>query len=187
MTPLLCATSRGHIECMKLLLDAGVDKDAVNDEGWTPLMYAAAAGFTDGVKLLLDYGVNVNKTDNDGWTALMIAAMNWDNNIQKLLLDAGAEVNIVNSDGKTALIIADDNHVEELELLINATYNDVADKVLNVISKQDIIFDTAFIIFKKTLKNTIPNEYINIDNKDIHEKIYKLFQEKFSKFNNKTP
>ena len=91
----------------------------------------------------------------------------------------------------TALLIAIDNDVEELELLIDATYSDIADKVLIVVSKHDIIFDTAFIIFKKIVKKTLPNEneydneYFNRYNKKIQ--LYKLFQEKFSKFNNKTP
>jgi hypothetical protein len=65
-------------------------------------------------------------------------------------------------------------------LLLNATYNDIADKVLVAVSQQDIIFDTAFIIFKKTVKETITIEGFNIDDPDTHKKLYNVFQAKFS-------
>ena len=61
------------------------------------------------------------------------------------------------------------------------TYNDISNKVLVAVSQQNIIFDTAFIIFKKTLENTIKIEGFNIDDPDTHKKLYNIFQVKFSK------
>ena len=182
---LLFAVLNNKLEIVESLInDDGIIKD-INKS-----FYAAVCeGNEECIKLFLDYGVDVNKTNNDGWTALMNASYNWETDIQKLLLDAGAEVNMVDPCGYTALMIAMNNDVEDLELLIDATYNDIANKVLKVVSKHDIIFDTAFIIFKKIVKKTFPNEfgnkYFNRYNKKIQ--LYKLFQEKFSKFNNKTP
>jgi hypothetical protein len=68
-----------------------------------------------------------------------------------------------------------------VKLLLNATYKNIADKVLVAISKQDLIFDTAFIIFKKTVKETIIIEGFNIDDTDTYNKLYNVFQAKFSK------
>jgi len=53
---------------------------------------------------------------------------------------------------------------------------------LVAVSQQDIIFDTAFIIFKKTVENTITFEGFNIDDPDTHKKLYNVFQAKFSKY-----
>ena len=189
------AIKNNKLKLAQSLIDKGVDINDINNEY---VLHSAVNTLMDDdvinnsdecIKLLLNYGADVNKTDDDGWTPLMIAAMRWATSFQKLLLDSGAEVNMVNPDGDTALMIAMDNDVQELELLIDATYSDIADKVLIVVSKHDIIFDTAFIIFKKIVKKTLPNEsdneYFNRYNKKIQ--LYKLFQEKFSKFNNKTP
>jgi len=88
-----------------------------------------------------------------------------------------------------------------VNLLLYVTYNDIADKVLIAISKQDIIFDTAFIIFKKTVEETITFEGFNIDDDseeedniiegfniddpDTHKKLYNVFQAKFSEYTKK--
>jgi hypothetical protein len=52
---------------------------------------------------------------------------------------------------------------------------------LVAMSQQDIIFDTAFIIFKKTVENTITIDGFNIDDTHTHKKLYNIFQAKFSK------
>jgi len=72
--------------------------------------------------------------------------------------------------------------VECGKLLLDATYNDIADKVLVAVSQQDIIFDTAFIIFKKAVENTITIDKFNIDDTHIHKKLYNVFQAKFSEY-----
>jgi ankyrin repeat protein len=101
-----------------------------------------------------------------------------------LLIDAGADINKASKNGCTPLIIAaEKDHVEIVKLLLDATYNDIADKVLVAVSQQDIIFDTAFIIFKKTVElqlETITIKGFNIDDPDTHNKLYNIFHAKFS-------
>jgi hypothetical protein len=70
----------------------------------------------------------------------------------------------------------------------------IADNVLIVVSKYNLIFDTSFIIFKKIVENVIINDdnskiyiYNSIpidDNYELHNKLYNIFQDKFSNQNN---
>jgi len=102
-------------------------------------------------------------------------------------LDFGADINKTNKYGKTPLMIAAFYGYDQIvKLLLDATYNDIADKVLVAVSQQDIIFDTAFIIFKKTVENTITFEGFNMDDdSDTHKKLYNVFQVKFSEYTKK--
>jgi len=53
------------------------------------------------------------------------------------------------------------------------------------VSQQDIIFDTAFIIFKKTVElqlETIKIKGFNINDTDTHNKLYNIFHAKFSEY-----
>jgi ankyrin repeat protein len=132
--------------------------------------------------LLLEAGADINKADNNGWTPLCIAAQNGNVEIVKLLLDSGANVNKATKDGLTALSLAANyGHETCVKLLLDATYNDIADKVLVAMSQQYIIFDTEFIIFKKTVEEAITIEGFNIDDPDTHKKLYNIFKSKISK------
>ena len=81
---LIQAASDGHTDTVKLLLDAGANVHAENDQA---LRWAASDGHTDTVKLLLDAGANVHACDDD---ALRLAAFDSYTDTVKLLLDAGA-------------------------------------------------------------------------------------------------
>ena len=166
---------------MKLLLDSGADKDKANENGWTPLYIAASYGHDQIVKLLLDVGVDINKADNDGWTPLITAVYNGHERCVVSLWKAGADIYKETKNGLTALsLAAKKGHDEIVKLLLDVTYNDIADKVLVAVSQQNIIFDTAFVIFKKTVENTITIEGFNIDDTHTHKKLYNIFQAKFS-------
>ena len=67
-TPLVKAAERGHTDGVKLLLDAGADKDVKDMDGKTPLDWAAGSD-TDIVKLLLDAGAEVGMKDGLGLAA----------------------------------------------------------------------------------------------------------------------
>jgi len=68
--------------------DAGINKNAQNDEGRTVLIAAAARGELDIVNLLLSRGVDVNIKDNRGYTALAHALEARYSEVEETLLNS---------------------------------------------------------------------------------------------------
>ena len=56
--PIHCAAMNGHVQCLKRLLELGVDRDPRQIQGATPLHCAARAGRVECVKALLDAGAD---------------------------------------------------------------------------------------------------------------------------------
>ena len=70
-TPLVLAVDSGHKEIAELLIDKGVDVNAVGGLlGWTPLHWAASEGRKEVAELLIAKGADVNAKDEDGKTPL---------------------------------------------------------------------------------------------------------------------
>lgn len=73
------ASSAGHVEIVRLLLDNGAFVDALDDIGRTPLHHASARGHPEVVMLLIERGANVEIKDDQfgredgGKTALELA------------------------------------------------------------------------------------------------------------------
>ncbi len=87
-----------------LLLKAGADIDAQNNQGKTPLMYAAQFLLVDAVRALVKAGADVSLKDKDGKTALELISGDSQaeaQEIQKLLEDA-AKKRTKSSDPKRA-------------------------------------------------------------------------------------
>jgi ankyrin repeat protein len=200
-TPLYISAAKGHEACVKLLIDYGTDIYKTDIWGNTALSVAAFSGYTTLVKFLLDNGADIDNVNKERcWTPLMFAAAKGHEACVKLLIDYGTDIYKTDINGNTALIIAytkgymwrpcrdiEEGNKACVNLLIHTIYKDIAYKVVLAVSQQDIIFDTAFIIFNKIVKETIQNEFsyygnFNINDPDTYKKLYNIFQEKFSKF-----
>ena len=80
---------------MKLLLATAIDKDHVNNLGWTALLEAVILGdggaaHTEIVRLLVEAGANVNIADRDGVTPLAHAKRRGYREMVRILSAAGA-------------------------------------------------------------------------------------------------
>jgi ankyrin repeat protein len=72
-TPLHCAVWKGHQQLIALLLKAGADVNAQNENdhwGTTPLHAAAHANQAAIAQLLIDHGADVQATDREGRTPM---------------------------------------------------------------------------------------------------------------------
>jgi ankyrin repeat protein len=72
-TPLHCAVWKGHQQVVALLLKAGADVNAQNENdhwGTTPLHAAAHANQATIAQLLIDHGADVQATDREGRTPM---------------------------------------------------------------------------------------------------------------------
>lgn len=79
-TPLIWASEMGSTACVKILLDAGVDPNKFEYDGWSPLHWAARNGHVEIVKMLIDHGAILDQQDMRGHTPLEWAAdrEHWD-------------------------------------------------------------------------------------------------------------
>ena len=107
-----------YLKCLELLVQAGADVNATNEDTVSALHVATSYGFSEGVHFLLRRGADVNiQSRYRKKTPLMEAVAGGQVTCAKYLLDAGANVNSMNSEGCTALMCTDpsnDSWAEEL-------------------------------------------------------------------------
>ncbi|KAK7488492.1 hypothetical protein BaRGS_00020277 [Batillaria attramentaria] len=102
--PIHWASSNGHLECLKLLLDKGVDINSQDSDERTALHWAATYGRANIVEYLLregafsvahfliTVGANIDTTSNTGQTPLYLAALRGEDKILHLMIEAGCKV-----------------------------------------------------------------------------------------------
>jgi len=121
-TVLMAAASGVSDRKLQMLLAAGADLKATNDEGETALMKAVQLQHSVSpqdrlpmIQLLLKNGANVNATDKRGNCPLLLSVVQYMSEaggiishleVVKFLLDQGANVQTTDAQGKTALMIA---------------------------------------------------------------------------------
>lgn len=92
-SPLHLASAFGHLETVRVLLEAKVDLEWRDTDQKTPLHRACRLENLQAVKLLIDAGAYIEATDKDGLTPLQ-TAIEWGNiGTFELLLKAGANPN----------------------------------------------------------------------------------------------
>jgi len=101
-TALMIAASKGHRDCVRLLLERGAKVDQATDANRTALMLTTD---TQVVRALLEKGADVNLRDAEGMTALMYAIRDprAGTDAVDALLNGGARIDTQDGSGRTAL------------------------------------------------------------------------------------
>eukprot|EP01045_Picozoa_sp_COSAG04_P001426 COSAG04_NODE_48_length_31217_cov_204.046758_7_plen_1532_part_00 len=101
----LYACIRGHVECMKMLADAGCDTAVKCEKGGTALMAAARSGVPAAARLVLDEGwCELEATSSTGETAFLIACSMGHTEIMEMLVDEDCDTGATNNVGRNALM-----------------------------------------------------------------------------------
>ncbi|KAK6623300.1 hypothetical protein RUM43_009152 [Polyplax serrata] len=100
------ATIEGHIDAVKLLINAGCKVNVGDADNLTPLHMAAARDTPEVVKLLIAAGANVHHKTIDRISPLHVSASRGLLNNVKLLIQAGAHINTLDSSDRTPLFMA---------------------------------------------------------------------------------
>lgn len=103
---LFSAAEKGDSAAIRQALNAGINVNSTDPDGWTPLMVAASGGNLDAVEMLLKAGAAINVASQKGQTPLMAAVLSGNAQLVKLLLDQSADANAVTTTGMTALDVA---------------------------------------------------------------------------------
>jgi ankyrin repeat protein len=125
-TAMVFAASRGYMQLVQMLLDAGVDVNAVSGPlKSTALQVAALGGQVGTLQLLLAKGADPKATMSCGKTAVCLAAQFGGAEVIKVLLTAGADVHhALPSNANTALhTAAAFGRLQVTELLLSAGAN----------------------------------------------------------------
>ena len=105
-TALYTAAYQGHSVCVRLLLDAGADKEVMSTVDCTPLFVAAGNGHDAVVRMLLDAGADKDRRGANGTTPLFVAAEKGHEVSVRMLIKAGADKERAQNEGCTPLCVA---------------------------------------------------------------------------------
>lgn len=115
------AIKSGDMQCVRDLIDRGVNVDARDRHGQTALMIAAHAGHCELVELLIAHRANLNTTAKYGLNALMLALIAGHAKVARLLADAGTDLSlrgtgVLGFADKTAYELAVERNMHELSV-----------------------------------------------------------------------
>ena len=117
------AAWNGDVAIVRLLLEAGADKDAAW-QNETALHLASRKGHLDIARVLLEAGADQDAAMQDGHTALHSASRKGHLDIVRLLLDPGVDKDAARQNGETALHLASrKGHLDVVRLLLEAGAN----------------------------------------------------------------
>ncbi|XP_065127400.1 E3 ubiquitin-protein ligase MIB2 isoform X3 [Paramisgurnus dabryanus] len=102
-TALQVAAHQGHVEVVKVLLQANSSIEAKDEDGDAALHYTAFGNQAEIARLLLSKGASVNLLNNSMCTALHIAVNKGFTDVVRVLNEHSADVNLQDSYGDTAL------------------------------------------------------------------------------------
>lgn len=120
----LCfALTRGHIDCVKMLVEKGVDVHECTKDGSTTLILASKSGDENLLDMLIKMGVPLNAQNNSGLDAVMAACSSdaSDNEfVVRFLISKGGSIHTVDTMGNSALHYATRcRHVHQMEALLD--------------------------------------------------------------------
>lgn len=117
----MIAAKNGYLNCIKLLLQKGVNVDQQDASGRAALHHASWYDHSDVVELLLNWKAQIDLPDTAGHTALHLAC--WFGHIKTctVLINHHAPLNVTDQSGRTPLHFAcQHNRPEIVQLLIQA-------------------------------------------------------------------
>ncbi|NXP90065.1 RAI14 protein, partial [Passerina amoena] len=114
------AATKGHAECLRIMVTHGADVTAQDGAGHSALHLAAKNSHPDCVKRLLQSKCPADATDNSGKTALHYAAACGCLQAVQLLCEHKCPINIKDLDGNIPLLLAVQNgHTEVCKYLLD--------------------------------------------------------------------
>ncbi|XP_064032800.1 ankycorbin isoform X2 [Pogoniulus pusillus] len=114
------AATKGHAECLRIMMTHGADVAAQDGAGHSALHLAAKNSHLDCIKRLLQSKCPVDSTDNAGKTALHFAATCGCLQAVQLLCEHKCPVNVKDLDGNIPLLLAVQNgHMEVCKYLLD--------------------------------------------------------------------
>jgi ankyrin repeat protein len=125
-TALWMSASEGHDECLSILLDAGADSNAVDQDLYsnTPGYQAAKYGHHRCLSILIAAGADMSAANKNGSTPMIVAAANGNVDCLRALIDAGVDASQPdsNDDRKTPLFFAtSEGHAACADLIRSCT------------------------------------------------------------------
>jgi ankyrin repeat protein len=106
-TPLCIAIQRGNTDCVRILLDAGANRNTVlkgSSAGWTPAHFAASCEDVNIMINMLEKPLEINvQTEAEGWTPLYMTLTDRLTLVARLLIEAGADNTLKTREGWTVL------------------------------------------------------------------------------------
>ena len=121
-TALHWACQEDHSDVVQLLIDAGADIDAKDEEGRSPLLLDRKDGSHETLRMLVKAGADVRVADNKGLTCLTLASRRGrTETVRTLLCMPEVDVNQSNNMGSTSLHCAVlEKHADVVHVLIDA-------------------------------------------------------------------
>ncbi|XP_062455437.1 ankycorbin isoform X2 [Rhea pennata] len=114
------AATKGHAECLRIMVTHGADVTAQDGAGHSALHLAAKNSHPDCIKRLLQCKCPADSTDNSGKTALHYAAACGCLQVVQLLCEHKCPINIKDLDGNIPLLLAVQNgHTEVCKYLVD--------------------------------------------------------------------
>ncbi len=137
-SPIVCASTNGNLEIVKLLLEHGAKPFFRNEINDTALDAASWGGFLDIVKLLHKNGAVVDGQIKEGYSPLTRAVSGGHIDIVNYLIDNGANPNIKTPRGETLLDIAKAKKHSDIIALLEKANVSTAPNLINAVINSNI-------------------------------------------------